>query len=470
MADPEVDPRAVTQAAGAAVRTLTEGGATPRPAAAPADLTGKNLAHFRIDRRLGKGGMGEVWLATDLALERPVALKVLAPEIASDPASRDRFIREARAQARLAHPNICHIYFIGEQDGRLFFSMEYVEGQSLQERLEREGPLTLDQAVDVCRMAAAGLAEAYAHGFTHRDVKPSNLLEDRHGVLKVADFGLVKDSARPEAAAGVAIVGTPLYMAPEQGRGDPVDVRADVYALGVTLHQLVAGKPPFAGETPLDLVSKHQTEPRPRFTQQGGRAALVDALVDRMMAKRPEERPGSYEEVIAALEALSPRFTRPAGFWARSLALLLDVLISIAVGSVVSGLAGVPALPALLTAFTLLTVVTQARYGASPGKAALELEVIGTRLPSRRRGIGWSVAALRFLAQSTPTFAALALDAIFDLTGGKFPSPFDTLLQLVMVAMIFLPPLVLGILATRSAGKRAFWDKVAGTRVVYRRH
>src|SRR5262249_11087626 len=143
MATGDVDPSAATLAAasvdaGAAARTLTEGGGARVAAVPDDDLIHKHLAHFRIEKRLGKGGMGEVYLATDPARERPVALKGLAPAIAADPQSRERFIREARSQARLIHPNICHIYFIGEQAGRLFFAMEYVDGENLQERLERK--------------------------------------------------------------------------------------------------------------------------------------------------------------------------------------------------------------------------------------------------------------------------------------------------------------------------------------------
>src|SRR5262249_53774385 len=163
------------------------------------------------------------------------------------------------------------------------------------ERLERKVKIPVGDAVELCRMAAEGLAEAQRHGFTHRDIKPSNLLVDRHGVVKVADFGLVKDAARGdvgETAQSGQIVGTPLYMAPEQAGGDPADHRADIYALGVTLHPLVAGKPPFAGATPLAVVSKHLSDPRPRLN----REVLVDALCDRMMAKRPDDRPATYDE------------------------------------------------------------------------------------------------------------------------------------------------------------------------------
>ncbi len=136
--------------------------------------------------------MGAVYLATDHALDRSVALKVIGVNGAADPGLRERFLREARAQARLNHPNVCHIYYVGEQDGELYFAMEYIEGESLQQLLDREGKLAPERAIEYCRQAALGLREAERHGFTHRDIKPSNLMLDRNGVVKVVDFGLVK--------------------------------------------------------------------------------------------------------------------------------------------------------------------------------------------------------------------------------------------------------------------------------------
>ena len=298
-----IDPRAETLAtatagAEAASRTFTDPNRARAAEPASDDLDGAYLAHFRIERRIGRGGMGEVYLATDLALDRSVALKVLGREISDDTTARDRFVREARAQARINHPNICHIYFIGEQFGRLFFAMELVEGENLQQRVDRLGRIPHREAVELTRMAAAGLAEAQKHGFTHRDVKPSNLLLDKHGVLKVADFGLVDTVSRGEDRDG-AIVGTPRYMAPEQSRGEPVDFRADMYALGVTLHHLVAGTPPFDGRTVADLVAQHLDDGRPRFADG---TVVLDTLCDRLMAKRPADRFASYEELLACLD------------------------------------------------------------------------------------------------------------------------------------------------------------------------
>ncbi len=302
MPSDEVDPRATTLAAvavgaGNAARTLTDPDVIVRRRDPSSDdLAGEHYAHFRIERALGHGGMGAVYLATDVALDRHVALKVLGRAISDDGVSRERFVREARAQARINHPNICHIYFIGEQHGRLFFAMELVEGESLQQRVDRLGRLPSREAIDLVRMAAAGLGEAQKYGFTHRDVKPSNLLLDKHGVLKVADFGLVDTNDE----GGGLVVGTRRYMAPEQGRGEPVDFRADMYALGVTLHHLIDGAPPFAGQTTADLLAQHETARRPRFATPAGDA--LDVLCDRLMAKQPEQRFASYDELVAALD------------------------------------------------------------------------------------------------------------------------------------------------------------------------
>jgi len=259
-------------------RTATLPGTPQAKAALPAASAdelpaGLQLGHFRVDKQLGAGGMGAVYLATDLALDRPVAIKVL-PHAAASGRARDRLVREARAQARVQHPNVAHIYFVGEEAGRLYFAMEHIAGETLAQRLER-GPLPVEQALAIIRDAVLGLREAQRAGITHRDVKPSNLMVDGHGVVKVLDFGLAaqaKDdgdadrTGEPGAPASVTqttIGGTPLYMAPEQARGEPIDLRADIYALGATLYHLVSGKPPFQADSIDELRSLHATATRP---------------------------------------------------------------------------------------------------------------------------------------------------------------------------------------------------------------
>ena len=456
-------------------RTATAAGsvlarAAPDRAVGP----GTRLAHFRIEHLLGQGGMGQVWLATDLALDRPVALKLLPAEAASDPDRRQRLVREARAQARLVHPNVCHIYFIGEDDGRLFFAMEYVEGETLAQRLER-GPLPPDQAIELARMAALGLRAADEVGFTHRDIKPSNLMIDRHGVLKVMDFGLVASSAAPAAAgdseapvSASARVGTPLYMAPEQGRGEAVDRRADIYALGATLHHTIAGAPPFAGETAAALLSRHESAARPRLTAAGKRrrrATLADDVVATMMAKRPADRYADYDAVIDALDRASTVRTRPAGMWVRAVAAVLDLLAA-------ALLIGVPmALLAptddddlwLIVVGALIYPAAIARWGATPGRAVLDLEVIQDR---GHRRVPYLHAAFRFAAQFGPLVLGAGLSDLGSLIGVE-----ALRLTGIGIAIAGLAYVALEVLrtATRSVDKRTLWDRAAGTRTCYRR-
>jgi uncharacterized RDD family membrane protein YckC len=299
-------------------------------------------------------------------------------------------------------------------------------------------------------------------------VKPSNLLVDAHGVVKVADFGLVKDDRSIEGDAEV--VGTPLYMSPELARGDDADHRADIYALGVTLHQLVSGKPPFSGATPMAVVSKHQFEPRPRLEASGGRAALVDELCERMMSKKVEDRPATYSEVVAALEDLSPRVTRPAGFWVRSVAQALDFLMVASLAGIASGLLELPGNLALAVAFAALYVVALWVWGKTPGKAALELEVVDIHgAGARRHGLGLRRAGIRFLAQFGVAYLCLAgVELVEVLRSGT--SALWTALSIVLGIAVIVVPLVMGLAALKRAGKRTIWDRAAGTRVVYRRH
>jgi len=226
------------------------------------------LLHYRLDEQLGAGGMGVVYKARDLRLERWVALKFLSSGLALDPAARDRFYREARAASCLDHPNIATIYGIDEShSGRLFIAMAYYEGETLKQKLEA-GPLPLDAAVDLARQAAAGLAHAHERGLVHRDVKPSNLLVTREGVLKIVDFGIAT-VVEPDATMTRPIWGTPAYVAPEQARGEPADARADVFSLGRVLVEMVTGRLPA-------LEQQHGFTADPRLERVFARALALD--------------------------------------------------------------------------------------------------------------------------------------------------------------------------------------------------
>ena len=471
-------PRDCTDPIGVLDDTVTDAG---RAALAPVvrgqdDLCGTHLAHFRLHELLGRGGMGEVYRATDEALDRAVAVKVLARRIADDQRLRKRFFREARAQARIQHPNVCHIYYIGEERGYLFFAMEYIDGESVSELLAREGALQPARAVEICRMAALGLKEAQRHGFSHRDVKPSNLMLDRGGLVKVVDFGLVKHTAGSESSPPApgplaamdktAIVGTPLYMAPEQARGETVDHRSDVYALGATLHHLVSGKPPFDGDTPTALVSLHSTGKRPRITARKRRGpSPIDVLCDRMMAKQPGDRFDDYDALIAAMENVSPARTRPAGFLVRAFAILIDVVL-VRLAWVPLELSGVPLHSNAMWAVASLAYFTlgHGRYGRTLGKAALELEVVtaeGHKPP------GYRASALRYLVQWGPIQLVLAAGEALEYTGISGTAELVLVLILLAVMLLYVAE---GLLSSWLVpNKRTIWDRIAGTRVRYRR-
>jgi uncharacterized RDD family membrane protein YckC len=435
----------------------------------PDPIVGQRLAHFVVERRLGAGGMAKVYLATDLALDRSVALKVLTRDIAARADLRERFYREARAQARIQHPNVAHIYYIGEQDGLVFFAMEYIEGETVQQLLDRLGRVPPDRALDICRMAALGLREGQRYGFTHRDVKPSNLMIDRHGVVKVLDFGLVKETAgrgaaQPELTEERTLLGTPLYVAPEQARGDAVDFRADIYALGVTLHHLVAGQPPFAGPNAMAIISQHLADQRPRLQLPGRDRRLgagLNQLCDRMMAKQPESRFPCYDDLIVALERLSTLHTRPAGFWVRMFAVLFDGLILtillVPFGMVVGDLTGNMLALAVLPYSILLT----ARYGKTLGKRVLEIEVT----PADQTGpVGLRRSAVRFLVQQGPSYMLFGGAEVILLSGAD---GYLRLASIVMVVLAVAVPVLFGLATIMSPGKRALWDRLAGTQVRY---
>ncbi|MCS6865243.1 MAG: protein kinase [Gemmataceae bacterium] len=278
------------------------------------------LGGYEVLKVLGKGGMGAVLLGRQISLDRKVALKVMHPKIAKNPSYVARFTREAYAAAQLTHHNVVQIYDIGEDKGRHFFSMEFVQGQSLTDVIKKEGKLAPDVAVNYILQAARGLRYSHNQGMVHRDIKPDNLLVNTEGIVKVADLGLVKlpagelenldaeetpaEARAPQLTHAGAVMGTPAYMSPEQATDSAsVDARADIYSLGCTLYVLLTGKPPFEGKTALEIISKHQTEPivPPDVVVKRVPPAL-SAILMKMMAKKPADRYQSMDEVIAALE------------------------------------------------------------------------------------------------------------------------------------------------------------------------
>ena len=240
---------------------VSRAGSAAAAAASAEGFVGKKLKHFELQKLLGKGGMGAVYLGLDTSLDREVAVKVLSPEIGQDPDLVERFVREARAQARLRHPNITQIYFIGEEQGIHFFVMEYVEGQPLDAVLAGGDLIAWTQALEYTVQAARGLREALSQGFIHRDIKPSNLLVDKDDQVKIADFGLVKSmKGDVELTREGVILGSPLYISPEQGRSENVDHRSDIYSLGCAFYHMLTGGPPFTGPSPVTVITKHVTD------------------------------------------------------------------------------------------------------------------------------------------------------------------------------------------------------------------
>ena len=262
---------------------------------------GRKLGRYVLQRKLGAGGMAEVWEAFDEGLHRSVAVKVVRDEIAGEAEFRERFVREARLAAQLEHPRILPIYDFGTEGGVTYLVMPLLPGGSLKERIS--GPMEAHEAVEALAAIAAALDHAHARGVLHRDVKPSNVLVDASGSLLLADFGLAKNTGvSSELTAAGMVVGTPAYMAPEQAIGKPVDARADQYALAVVAFELLTGRTPFRSESPFAVLDKHLREaPPPPSSFVAGLPWEADAVLAKALSKQPAERYGSCREMVEAL-------------------------------------------------------------------------------------------------------------------------------------------------------------------------
>src|SRR5262245_33498007 len=224
------------------------------------DLSGRRIGDYQLLRRLGRGGMADVYLAEQLSLKRQVAFKVLRSNLAGDEAYVRRFHHEAQAAASLVHANIVQIHEVGCVDGIHYIAQEYVQGQNLREWMARHGPPDLRMAMTIMRQVAAALHKAAGQGIVHRDIKPENIMLARTGEVKVADFGLARlsgDGAALNLTQVGVTMGTPLYMSPEQVEGRPLDPRSDIYSFGVTCYQMLSGVTPFRGDTALSVALQH---------------------------------------------------------------------------------------------------------------------------------------------------------------------------------------------------------------------
>src|SRR5688572_13465767 len=314
-------------------------------------MVGRTLSHYRVTAPLGRGGMGEVYLAHDTRLDRRVALKILPAQVASDADRLERFRQEAKALARLSHPNIVTIHSVEEADGIHFLTMELVEGQTLEALIGGEG-LSLDRWFRIAIPIAEALAAAHAHGIVHRDLKPGNVMITDDGRVKVLDFGLAKltrdprlgETADPATVSAMTAVGTLLgtvgYMSPEQAAGQPVDFRSDQFSYGVILYELLTGRRAFARATAVETLSAIlRQEPEPIGTLSPDVPMPVRWLVERCLTKEPQGRYAATEDLASELRALPERLQElgdrapagaPAAAVARGKPLLAALLLALA--------------------------------------------------------------------------------------------------------------------------------------------
>jgi serine/threonine protein kinase len=282
--------------------------------------SGQLIAHYKILSTLGKGGMGEVYLALDTRLDRKVALKFLPQDLIKDDERVRRFEQEARSASALNHPNILTIYEIGETDGRRFIATEFIDGETLRQKLH-EGPLKLASALNVADQIASALAEAHAAGIIHRDIKPENIMLRRDGIVKVLDFGLAKLTEQKESgpedptralvktSAGV-LIGTVTYMSPEQARGLPVDARSDTWSLGVVLYEMMSGRAPFAGATTSDVIAAIlEREPRSLTSISSEVPDELEWIVNKALTKDRDDRYQTARELLTDLRRLKQRLS-----------------------------------------------------------------------------------------------------------------------------------------------------------------
>src|SRR5712692_2208797 len=276
------------------------------------------LSHYRIVAKLGAGGMGEVYLAEDTKLARQVAIKVLPAGSIADERAHKRLIREAQSAATLDHPNICSIYEVGEEADTSFIVMQYVKGETLAARIQRN-PMDLQEALDVAAQVADALAEAHSHGIIHRDIKPQNIMLTARGQAKVMDFGLAKiiqDDGRLESEASTRslltesgmIVGTVPYMSPEQVRGEELDTRSDIFSFGAVLYEMVTGRRPFSADSAAATFSAILTRaalPLARYSPEA--PAELERIVAKALAKDREERYQTARDLFIDLRKLKQR-------------------------------------------------------------------------------------------------------------------------------------------------------------------
>ena len=266
-------------------------------------MIGTEIANYRILEKLGEGGMGVVYKAIDTSLDRPVALKALNAEYSRNPELLERFRAEAKMQANLSHSNIAMLYSFVVQDGQGWMVMEYVEGETVAHMIERRGLLPIQEVIPLFTQALQGIGYAHRIGIIHRDIKPSNLIVNRSGILKVMDFGIAKVVGSRGLTRTGTQMGTAYYMSPEQVLNKPVDIRSDIYSLGVTLYEMLTASVPFQGDSDFQVLSDHvYTPPQPPSRVHPYIPKSVENAVLKALEKNPDARFQTVEEFATALE------------------------------------------------------------------------------------------------------------------------------------------------------------------------
>jgi serine/threonine protein kinase len=437
-------------------------------------LSGQLLHHFRVDRPLASGGMGEVYLGFDTSLNRPVAIKTIRAELAQDQNFLARFMYEAQSQANVVHPHVVQVYFIGEERGIWFIAMQVVDGGSLQQLLDRQERLDWKDAARHMIGLVDGLLEAGRLGIVHRDIKPANILLDKFGEAHLADFGLAtaQGLARAESLAGAprtalsgsgltqagTVMGTLEYMPPEQLRAEPLDERADIYALGATFYHLLTGRPPVQAATLPEALAALSGPPPPRV-----RALAPDVprglarVIERCLERDRDRRPAGHRSLLALLRRVGPRPEVPASPLLRALSWAFDVLPFALVFKMLFGnpaLTGVAG-PIAFGGLFLATGLGLATLGATPGQWLMRL-----RLRTRRDGeVSLSRGLLRCLLQH----GFLLMLALF-YAAAYGSSPYAS--SLGVIALIFGMVSLVGALGSLFGTKQTLYDRLTGTRVL----
>ncbi len=324
---------------------------TPAAAAGVAPEVAARLAsRYEILDALGDGGMGLVYRARDRETSEILALKLLRPEIARDPAMIERFKNELRLARRITHKNVCRIYDFNRAGDVACITMEYVDGESLRAYLNRAGRMAPERTIDLVRQIAAGLGEAHAQGVVHRDLKPENVMLARDGLVKLMDFGIARALSGETAATTRTVIGTPEYMAPEQSQGRVVDQRTDIYALGLILYECLTGRRAFSGATPVEVALKQLKEhPLPPRRLLAATPPRLEAIVMRCLEKEPARRFASVAELQRAL--MPPEVSAPprARRWPKAVTVIALVVLAIGLSRRALQHAGSSPLPPVAT-------------------------------------------------------------------------------------------------------------------------